>query len=158
MSFLIAHTKLAIVTPGKWAWQSSTSGDAAASLAVDGDTNPSISSGSCSQTTASGYPIWGVDMQAIRDVHFVEAVNSRDIRKLMCASKDFVIHWHHNDTIFVIKVIHKKNSRFINQFSPHHVVPWIKHDYSYKLYQHTHPPSCKFSICKFLFSLWSLVI
>ena len=40
---------------------------------------------------------------------------------------------------------------------PHRMfVPWIKHDYSYKLYQHINPHSCKNSICKFLFSLWSL--
>ena len=36
-------------------------------------------------------------------------------------------------------------------------VPWIKHDYSYQLYQHINPHSCKICVCKFLFSLWSLV-
>ena len=36
-------------------------------------------------------------------------------------------------------------------------VPWIKHDYSYKIYQHINPHSWKTSICKFLFSLWSWV-
>ena len=38
-------------------------------------------------------------------------------------------------------------------------VPWIKHDYSYKLYQHINSHSCKISICKFMFSpcgLWSI--
>ena len=36
-------------------------------------------------------------------------------------------------------------------------VPWIKHDYSYKIYQHINPHLCKIGICKFLISLWSLV-
>ena len=36
-------------------------------------------------------------------------------------------------------------------------VPRIKHDYSYKIYQHINPHLCKIGICKFLFSLWSLV-
>ena len=66
-----AHMKLTNVAPGNWAWQSSTNGDAVASRAVDGNANPDLSAGSCSQTTNSSYPIWAVDMEAIRDVHFV---------------------------------------------------------------------------------------
>ena len=57
-----------------------------------------------------------------------------------------------------VKVIHKEYSRFLKSVFPHPVfVPWIKHDYSYKLCQHINAHSCKISIWKFLFSLWSLV-
>ena len=63
---------LSNVSPGLWAWQSSTEGDAVASRAVDGNNNPDVSAGSCSQTTNSTDQIWAVDMEAIRDVHFVD--------------------------------------------------------------------------------------
>ena len=75
------HAKLSKVASGNWAWQSSTDGDAVASRAVDGDANPDVSAGSCSQTTESTYPIWAVDMEAIRDVHFVDVVICKNIGK-----------------------------------------------------------------------------
>ena len=42
---------------------------------------------------------------------------------------------------------------FISVFPRTMFVPRMKHDYSYKLYQHINPHSCEISICKFLFSL-----
>ena len=48
--------------------------------------------------------------------------------------------------------------QWVNQFFP---TPYLYHelfhDYSYKIYQHINLHSCKISIWKFLFSLWSLV-
>ena len=75
---------LSNVAPGLWAWQSSTEGDAVASRAVYGNNNPDVSAGSCSQTTNSTDPIWAVDMEAIRDVHFVDFLMC-DIFHTYCA-------------------------------------------------------------------------
>ena len=61
---------------GKWAWQSSVNDNAVASLAIDGNENPNYVAGSCSHTrSGEGYPVWGLDLEVVRDVHYVEALN-----------------------------------------------------------------------------------
>ena len=51
------------------------------------------------------------------------------------------------------KVTHKEYTRFLNQFF---LTPCLYHELNV-IIQHMNPHSCKISICKFLFSLWSLV-
>ena len=49
-----------------------THGGYGPSLAVDGNPSPNFYPGSCIHTTPSMFPTWGVDLQAISIVHYVE--------------------------------------------------------------------------------------
>ena len=72
----------------------------------------------------------------------------------------FVNWWPTNilkKMVSVLKWSTRKIQEFLIVFTHPMSVPWIKHDNSYKIYQNINPHSCKIGICKFLFSLWSLV-
>ena len=60
---------------GNRAWQSSVTNDGVASRAVDGFEDPYFHNNSCTHTEREDYSVWGVDMQAIREVQYVEALN-----------------------------------------------------------------------------------
>ena len=61
---------------GHWAWQSSTEWGGVATRASDGNQDIDINIlRHCTHTGRREPPVWGVDLQAIRDVHYVEALN-----------------------------------------------------------------------------------
>ena len=67
---------------GSPAWQSSKWGDAGARLAVDGNDNPNLYSGSCSHTADEDItepPVWAVDLGHLTDIYYVEVVNRNEI-------------------------------------------------------------------------------
>ena len=89
-----AHMRRTNVAKGSWAWQSSTYGANVASRAVDGNVDPALSAGSCSQTTSSGDSIWAVDTEAISDVQSVDVVICDTIGKYSTALRISVLtHW-----------------------------------------------------------------
>ena len=59
------------------AWQTSTGYDAEASRCVDGDLSIQFASGSCSHTVypSSVGAVWGVDLENVSDIYYVEVLN-----------------------------------------------------------------------------------
>ena len=53
-------------------WQHGTSYDGEASRAVDGNDNADFNAGSCTYTSEHTYPTWGVDLQIMAIVYYVE--------------------------------------------------------------------------------------
>ena len=72
---------------GRPTWQTTTHYIYPAGRAVDGNRATYMSSNdpnapnSCIHTTASGYPVWAVDLGIIAEVHFVEVVTMDRNRK-----------------------------------------------------------------------------
>ena len=65
----------------KPAWQDSTYLGYVASLAVDGNDNPDLHTGSCTHTATYTYPTWGVDLQVMAIIYSIEIMR-----------RDFVSH------------------------------------------------------------------
>ena len=59
------------------AWQSSTLWSAYSSLSVDGGLSTNFNSGSCSHTfhPAEKREVWGVDLENVSDIYYVEVLN-----------------------------------------------------------------------------------
>ena len=77
----ITVANLALYKP---TWQDSTAFGGVASRAVDGNANPNFGAGSCTHTDFYTYPTWGVDLQIISTVHYVDIIRRDLIRRGMC--------------------------------------------------------------------------
>ena len=66
---------------GSPTWQSSQWNDAVAHLAVDGNDNPDLFTGSCTHTRdwdITEPPVWAVDIGYLTDIYYVEVVNRNE--------------------------------------------------------------------------------
>ena len=67
-----SHISVANLALNRPCWQHSTMYRAVASRAVDGNANPKVGAGSCTHSNKHTYPTWGVDLQAMSKVNYVE--------------------------------------------------------------------------------------
>ena len=73
--YIITVGNLALHKP---AWQHSIVYGAVASRAVDGNARPNFAAGTCAHTDSHTYPTWGVDLQIMSIVYYVEIMR-RDL-------------------------------------------------------------------------------
>ena len=80
----VTVTNLALHKP---TWQHSTWFGGVASRAVDGNANPKFGAGSCTHTNRHSYPTWGVDLQIMSIVYYVEIMRRDAYNRGKCLGK-----------------------------------------------------------------------